>query len=108
MQASVNQLSTRLPRPEGSFFVRLRAPFLSFVLHASVIALILLQRQPPPPPTAPISIRLVLEQSKTAAFQPSPPPPEVPKTEPSPAPMPSVRGPLASDGFGNTERMDQT
>jgi periplasmic protein TonB len=91
-------LALRPTEPEDPWWVRLRGPIGSLVLHLLPLLLLIEWPISPPAEVAPIPVQLVFEPP------PQPPPPqpkpEPPQPQPKPTPPPP-RGPLASDDLGD-------
>jgi len=86
----------REPRAERPrWWVRLRGPVGSLVLHLLPLLLLINWPSPPPAETAPVPVQLVFEPPPKAA-----PPPPVPQPKPTPPPP---RGRLASEDLGEPE-----
>jgi TonB family protein len=84
---------------EDHWWVRLRGPVGSLLLHLLPLLLLINWQMPPPAEIEPVTVQLVMEP-------PPPPPPEVkpapPQPQPKPAPPPP-RGRLASEDLGEPE-----
>jgi outer membrane biosynthesis protein TonB len=84
----------RDPQVRESWWVRLRGPIGSLVLHLLPLLLLLNWQMVPPPEAIPIAVQLVME--------PPPPQAEVKPPPPQPGSKPPS-GRLASDDFGNPD-----
>jgi TonB family protein len=86
-------------RKEERWWVRLRGPLGSLLLHLLPLLLLINWQMSPPAEIEPVTVQLVMEP-------PPPPPPEVKPTPPQPQPKPAPpppRGRLASEDLGEPE-----
>jgi TonB family protein len=84
------------------WWVRLRGPVGSLLLHLVPLLLLINWQMSPPAETEPVTVQLVMEPPPP----PPPPPPEVKPTPPQPQPKPAPpppRGRLASEDLGEPE-----